>query len=92
MTNDTILVTYKPMVYLALMLRVHCGWLQSVTQTDGTTSTLKVVLLVVKEKQNMANPQLALKVSAWKWNTSPLLMFLWQNQVALPRLLPMGQG
>ena len=49
-TRDAISVAYEPAVYLALTLCVYSEWLRSVTQTAGATSTLKVVLLVVKEK------------------------------------------
>lgn len=49
-TCDAISVTYEPAVYLALTLCVYREGLRSVTQTVGATSTLKVVLLVVKEK------------------------------------------
>lgn len=51
-TSDMMTVTYKPMVYLALMLYALPGWLQPMPQTDGTTSTLEVVLLVVTGEQN----------------------------------------
>ena len=48
--HDAIPVAYEPAVYLLLTLCVYSEWLRSVTQTAGATSTLKVVLLVVKEK------------------------------------------
>lgn len=62
------------------------------TQADGTASTLKAVLFVVKGNQNMATAKLGFKVSTWKYHIVLLLMFLWQNQVLQLRLLPMGQG
>lgn len=87
-TSVPSLVTCEPVVYLAVMLHVHCGWHHSMTQADGTASTLRVVLFVMKEKQSTANSKLTFLLGS----VIHMLMFVWQNQVPWPRLLPVRQG